>query len=244
VGKAIRKALSVILAAILGAFLTTLFIVCYTPEHPYTKQLISNNYDLNQKKAIKNSVNSSVGVVYINHANESISSFSGTYFTFGKKHYILTTAHGIFGKCENIVAFHFKENVKCIKFAKFDREKDYVIFEIEKMSTRTPIKIPHTLATWKKNYNILDKTYYTGYPNRVGPTTWTGNISGFDGDYLIIQSYAWPGSSGAGVFDEKGKLIGIIVAIDVGQSEYGYQVLNNSLIVVPIWHVDFGSLVE
>jgi len=242
--KAIRKALSIIFAVVLGVSLTTLILVCHAPEYPHTNQLISNNYDLNQKKAIRNSVNSSVGIVYINHANESVSSFSGTYFTFGGKHYVLTTAHGIFGQCENIVAFHFEETARCVRYAKFDHERDYVIFEIEGMSTRTPIKIPHALATLAKNYNILDKTYYTGYPNRVGPTTWTGNISGFDGDYLIIQSYAWPGSSGSGVFDEKGKLIGIIVAIDVGQSEYGYQVLNNSLIVVPIWHVDFDSLME
>ena len=118
------------------------------------------------------------------------------------------------------------------------------IFEIEEMEDRKPIKVPNALANWKKSYNLLDKTYYTGYPNSIGPTTWTGNISGYTGDYLIIQTYAWSGASGSGVFDERGELIGIVMALDVGANEYGYQVLNNFVIVVPIWQVDFGSLLE
>jgi V8-like Glu-specific endopeptidase len=125
-----------------------------------------------------------------------------------------------------------------------DKDKDYVIFEVEEMVDRIPIKVPRALASWKKSYNLLDKTYYTGYPNSMGPTTWTGNISGFTGDYLIVQSYAWSGASGSGVFDERGELIGIIMALDVGTTEFGYQILNSFVIVVPIWQVDFGSLLE
>jgi len=34
------------------------------------------------------------------------------------------------------------------------------------------------------------------------------------------------------------------MALDVGANEYGYQVLNNFVIVVPIWQIDFGSLTE
>ena len=112
------------------------------------------------------------------------------------------------------------------------------------MPTRKAIKVPRALGSWKKSYNLLDKTFYTGYPNSIGPTTWTGNISGFTGDYLVVQTYAWSGASGSGVFDERGELIGIIMALDVGANEYGYQVLNNFVIVVPIWQIDFGSLME
>ena len=61
---------------------------------------------------------------------------------------------------------------------------------------------------------------------------------------MIIQTYAWSGASGSGMFDEKGELIGIIMAIDVGVTEFGYQVLNNFVIVVPIWQMNFDSLTE
>jgi len=174
----------------------------------------------------------------------SISSLSGTYFTFNGKYYVLTSAHGVLKGCGGLMIFHFDEHGQCTKMIKIDRDADYAIFEVEKMDTRTAIKVPKALASWKKNYNLLDKTYYTGYPNSIGPTTWTGNISGFTGDYLIIQTYAWSGASGSGVFDERGEMIGIIMALDVGANEYGYQVLNNFVIVVPIWQIDFDSLLE
>ena len=125
-----------------------------------------------------------------------------------------------------------------------NKKVDYAIFEVEQVMSRKPIKIPRALANWKKSYNLLDKIYYTGYPNSVGPTTWTGTISGYTGDYVIVQSYAWSGASGSGVFDETGELIGIIMALDVGAGEYGYQVLNNFVIVVPIWQVDFSGIME
>ena len=156
----------------------------------------------------------------------------------------LTSAHGVLKGCDGLMVFHFEENQPCTKMVIINRDADYAIFEIKAMETRKAIKIPKALANWKKSYNLLDKTYYTGYPNSIGPTTWTGNISGFTGDYLIVQTYAWSGASGSGVFDERGELIGIVMALDVGANEYGYQVLNNFVIVVPTWQIDFGSLLE
>jgi len=110
------------------------------------------------------------------------------------------------------------------------------------MPTRKAIKIPRALANPRKSYNILDKTYYTGYPNSTGPTTWVGTIAGVGPDYLIMQSYAWSGASGSGVFDEKGSLIGIIMALDVGRTKEGVQILNNFVIIVPTWAIDWEQV--
>jgi len=240
----IQSAASVIFGVIFGLFLITILLLHPQPESPHSYQTVSKHYDISQKQAITRSVNSAVRVVSMDMTVGSVSSLSGTYFTFGGKYYILTSAHGVLKGCESVMVFHFEEYEQCIRMIKIDREADYAIFEILEMDTRKPIKVPKALANWKKSYNLLDKTYYTGYPNSIGPTTWTGNISGFTGDYLIVQSYAWSGASGSGVFDERGELIGIIMALDVGANEYGYQVLNNFVVVVPIWQVDFGSLLE
>jgi len=240
----IQGTLSVILGVIFGLFLMTLLFLHPQPESPHSYQTVSKQYDISQKQAITRSVNSAVRVVSMDMSVGSISSLSGTYFIFNGKYYVLTSAHGVLKGCGGLMIFHFNEHGQCTKMVKLDRDADYAIFEVEKMDTRTPIKIPKALANWKKSYNLLDKTYYTGYPNSIGPTTWTGNISGFTGDYLIIQTYAWSGASGSGVFDERGELIGIVMALDVGANEYGYQVLNNFVIVVPTWQIDFDSLME
>lgn len=235
---------SMFFGTIFGLFLITILALHPQPQSPHSYEATSKHYDISQKQAITRSVNSAVRVVSMDLSNGSVSSLSGTYFTFKGKYYVLTSAHGVLNSCDNLMIFHIKDFKNCIRFVKIDREADYAIFEVEEMPARTAIKLPRALGSWKKSYNLLDKTYYTGYPNSIGPTTWTGNISGFTGDYLVVQTYAWSGASGSGVFDERGELIGIIMALDVGANEYGYQVLNNFVIVVPIWQVDFGSLME
>jgi V8-like Glu-specific endopeptidase len=240
----IQGATSILLGVIFGLFLVSLLFLHPQPENPHSYGTVSHHYDISQKQAIKRSVNSAVRVVSMDLATGGVASLSGTYFEFENKYYVLTSAHGVLAGCEGLMVFHYGNHTQCTRLAKIDREVDYAIFEIAEISSRTPIKVPNALATWRKSYNLLDKTYYTGYPNSIGPTTWTGNISGFTGDYLIIQTYAWSGASGSGVFDERGELIGLIMALDVGVTEFGYQVLNNFVIVVPIWQIDFGSLLE
>lgn len=240
----IRSIGSIVFGIIFGLFLVTLLALHPQPQSPHNYQTVSKHYDISQKQAIRRSVNSAVRVVSMDLTSGGISSLSGTYFTFREKFYVLTSAHGIISKCDSLVIFHIKDYKSCIKLIKVDRDADYAIFEVEQMPARTAIKVPKALGSWKKSYNLLDKTYYTGYPNSIGPTTWTGNISGFTGDYLVVQTYAWSGASGSGVFDERGELIGIIMALDVGANEYGYQVLNNFVIVVPVWQIDFGFLLE
>ena len=242
--KIARSIGAVIFGTIFGLFLVTLLSLHPQPQSPHSYQTVSKHYDISQKQAITRSVNSAVRVVSMDLKSGRVSSLSGTYFIFEDKYYVLTSAHGIIGDCDSLVIFHIKDYKTCTRIVKIDRDSDYALFEVEEMPTRKAIKVPRALGSWKKSYNLLDKTYYTGYPNSIGPTTWTGNISGFTGDYLVVQTYAWSGASGSGVFDERGELIGIIMALDVGANEYGYQVLNNFVIVVPIWQIDFGSLME
>ena len=56
-------------------------------------------------------------------------------------------------------------------------------------------------------------------------------------------SYAWQGSSGSGVFDSKGKFVGHVVAVDVGQTEFGFQILQNVVLVVPAFKIDWSKVI-
>lgn len=236
--------LSITFGVIFALFLLVVFSLHPQPESPYSYETTSTHYSISDKQAIRRSVNSAVRVVSMDIEKGAMSSLSGTYFVYHGKYYILTSAHGIVGSCKKIFVMHLDETSNCKDMIVINRKNDYAIFEVEEMFSRKAISIPRALPNWRNSYNILDKIYYTGYPNSIGPTTWTGNISGFTGDYIIVQSYAWSGASGSGIFDEKGELIGIIMALDVGSNEFGYQVLNNFLVVVPIWQVDFDIIME
>jgi len=70
------------------------------------------------------------------------------------------------------------------------------------------------------------------------------SYSGTDmaGTYYIINGFAAPGSSGGGVFDKYGRLVGLVSAIEVHPDpvfsiEY-YRTYNSMVIVVPISHAD------
>ena len=89
----------------------------------------------------------------------------------------------------------------------------------------------------------MNRIFYTGYPNSVGPLTVDGHIAGYDGDdYVFLNSYAWSGSSGAGVFSQSGNYIGYVIAIDVGQTHYNTpQVIEDVVLIVPAFKIKWES---
>ena len=89
------------------------------------------------------------------------------------------------------------------------------------------------------------KAYYTGYPNNTGPLTFGGRVVGYTNeDFIYFHSYAWGGSSGAGVFTANGDFVGYVLAIDMGQTEFGISVLENIVIVVPAFKIDWATILD
>ena len=136
---------------------------------------------------------------------------------------------------------------------------------VEKISRETSVKIyvltdttvghgSGTYFTYRGHYFVLtayhvteDKpVIYTGYPNLTGPLTIYGTVSGFSvDDSIILQSYAWGGASGSAVLDYRGRLIGIVVGIEVVTSMTGLPSENENVILIKrfeeglLKHVDF-----
>ena len=202
---------------------------------------ISKAYTISEKKSLKKSVDSAVRVMSVDETGEGISLASGTYFTHGGKYYVLTVSHAIAGVCEDVMVSYFNQSAKCVEYVIVDTQIDYAIIEIEKMHDRKPLRLFNSVDFRPSKYpQLLDKTYYTGYPNNIGPLSFTGTVSGFaDNGIIFLNSYAWTGSSGSGVFNDRGKLVGIIMALDVGTTQYGVDVLENLLIVVPVHQIDW-----
>ena len=177
------------------------------------------------------------------------STTTGTYVVANDKHYIITVAHGIQGPCALISIIHDDQYYSCVELLKIDPIIDYVIMEVDgPLSDRIPLRVPGDLphgTQWNNSYSILTNIIYTGYPNTRGPLTLKGNVIGYGEDeYLYVFSHAYGGSSGSGVFTEEGKYIGYIVAIDVGGSDHGTDVLENIVIVAPAFNIDWSVILN
>ncbi len=173
---------------------------------------------------------------------------TGTYFVVGDTPYVMTVHHGIHGPCWLVRVIHEGEQYGCKEYITMDEENDYVIMEMEApLSNRTPIRIPEDLphgTQWKPSYSILNTIIYTGYPNTVGPLTLRGDVVGYGDEYVYVFSHAYGGASGSGVFTHDGKYIGYVVAIDVGVTEHGLDILENIVIVAPAFNVDWSVVLN
>ena len=142
---------------------------------------------------------------------------SGNYFKFGKHRFLLTAAH--VAEESNGVNMFIKDGDNLIGFdiAFIDKEKDIAIIvpkeDLEHIKARR----------WKvnKDKHMLGETVnYTGYPAGLGKILIRGMVSAHYKDNLIIQGFALPGSSGSVVFDSSGRVVGVVSAIALHQSNY------------------------
>jgi hypothetical protein len=206
---------------------------------------VSNLLDRRAALTVRKSRKSAVNVMSISE-DGFISSSSGTYFVIGDRHYIITVSHGIVGGCASVRILSAGHMTECIRIAMIDRDIDYAIIEVEQIPARTPIRIPQEYPNnrdWERHLAIQRTVYYTGYPNGSGPLTFEGQIAGHDNsENIYMHSFAWPGSSGSGVFSETGEMIGLIVAISVGATDYGIDVLEDVVIVIPLYKIDWNML--
>jgi hypothetical protein len=209
---------------------------------------VSRYLNNQQKSVIKKSRNSSVRIVSYSAKMDGIASLSGTYFTAFGKHYVLTVMHGLGGYCEFTKIVVDNKFFNCVEYIIVNVADDYAIMEVDPIPIREPLNFPRDLPKnkeWKNDLSLMTVVYHTGYPNNMGPLTFDGNIVGYsDDNYIYLNSYAWSGSSGSGVFNERGKLIGYVLALDIGMSEYGIDILEDIVVVVPASVVDWDYFYE
>ena len=196
--------------------------------------------------AVTRSRQSSVQVFSYDLSDGGISAMSGTYLTYKNKYFVLTAAHGIYGPCgfTNIVV---EDTLyPCRQYVLTDRQWDYMIIEVDKILHRRPVKIPDQIPhrrEWKEELATQNGIFYTGYPNDGGPYTFDGRVVGYQEDAaLFVDGYGWSGSSGAGVFSQSGNLIGWVMALEVGYTEFGPQVLENFIWVIPLFKIDWPAV--
>lgn len=211
------------------------------------QEQVSKYHSVSYKKAVKKSRDSAVRIISIDSVEGHVSTFSGTYIKSYGSYFVVTVAHGLAGPCEFTKVVYADELYDCVKIIEKNDAIDYAVIQVEPIPTRVAVKLPRDLPRnqqWKQAFSLHSKVIYTGYPNNIGPLSIGGHVTGANGtNFIYLDSYAWEGSSGSGVFDSKGRFVGYVIAIDVGATEFGVQVLNNVVLVVPSFKIDWIKLI-
>ena len=253
----LAKLFAQILSVVVLSFCISLGIYISTGESlkfPSESELrdlnnVSRDLDSKQALAVNLSRNSVLQVLSGSKDRNGFTKMSGTYVTHDNKFYVITAAHGIVGDCELMFVATSSDGIHdCVRYITIDRAIDYAIVEIEEVKERIPIKLRHAMPSnreWRQETSALNQIFYTGFPNGLGPLTFDGSVAGMsDENYILLHSYAWPGSSGAGVFSYDGNMIGIIIALNVGLTAAGYDVLEDLVIVTPLFMIDWNTAYE
>jgi hypothetical protein len=216
----------------------------------YSKATISDSISHVEFRSAKKSRNSAVRIVSMSVDGSGVSSMSGTYIEFLNRYYVLTVMHGLLGSCDLTKILVDEIYYNCVEYVSGDTFNDYMIMEVERIYPREPISLLGDIQIMSYELSppeLLDKIYYTGYPNTMGPFTVPGTVVGYDppgGKNFYALSYAWMGASGSGVFGKDGKLIGYVIAIDVGASEFGVQILENVVMIGSVHEVDWNPVLK
>ena len=166
---------------------------------------------------------------------------SGTYFTYRGHYFVLTAYHVTEDK--PVIIGEVGGQILPLTLFVHNKTTDTAILKVSPYEGVKPLKL--RLAN-QNGVKVGQKVLYTGYPNLTGPLTIYGTVSGFSvDDSIILQSYAWGGASGSAVLDYRGRLIGIVVGIEVVTSMTGLPSENENVILIKrfeeglLKHVDF-----
>ncbi len=185
---------------------------------------------------IEQSRESSVEILSYDSEGRQVSG-SGAYIRYKNTYFILTAAH-VVADSSMAVVFYGDEKI-IAKVLYFSHETDLAILGIKGMFTRVPLK-------WRTaDPAIGDEVVYTGYPNGYPSLTIKGSVSGHVGSKVILHSYAWNGASGSAVLDRKGRIIGVLSAVDVGHA-FGAipQIIEDVVIVTSVHRLKIEDLLS
>jgi len=139
-----------------------------------------------------------------------VGSGSGNYFRLGKHRFIITAAH-VVNQVEEIVILEKGFSRTTAKVVYINPTTDLaVLVPTERLKYTKAIPFRRDI-----NNQMGEKIYHCAHPGREGWHISDGLLTGTHNDTLMLNTFAWPGSSGGVVFDESGRVLGVLSAIRV-----------------------------
>lgn len=153
---------------------------------------------------------SSVKIVSFKDGEETGHS-SGNYFKIGQHKFILSAAH-IVSEEEILMVQDYANQVE-LQLAIFDPFNDIAIF-VPKTDLKSVRPINYIT---NKEVDVTGNTVvYAGYPASLNKSVFNGTVASCNLTSLVMQSFALPGASGSVIFDNKGMVLGVLSAVQLG----------------------------
>ena len=224
-----------------GGLLALSLVACYAPSF----ETCSTDFELTRIEVTKattrvadNSREATVKVFSLRPDGKAFG--TGTVFKYKGQVVILTAAH-VISDARNTIVVDTGSRELPGTVVYMDPRSDIAVVTITGDLGIKPLPLR---PVHEGNIKIGTDVLYSGFPNDIGLLTVEGYIIGTHrhGD-LYMHSYGWPGASGSAVFTNDGRLVGVLVALDVGSGLLGMpNIIEDVVIVVPVWKLDFDLL--
>ena len=139
---------------------------------------------------------------------------SGTYMVAYGERIVVTAAHVVEGA--TTMRILGRDNESVVGRVVFrDDTADIAVLVVPEIETRTAIRYRPQMSYDERL--IGTKLTYTGFPSHHDLLTIRGYVAALERNYIVTNMFGWFGSSGSGVFDQRGRLVGVVSGIDVGR---------------------------
>lgn len=167
---------------------------------------------------------------------------TGTYFKYKGQHIVVTAAHiwaeSVPSPLTSAAMIESPHEQVIGKIVYWDPYVDIAVLVVPAMESRTPAKFVRD-----PEYVVGEDVVYSGFPGANSLLTFEGQLAGDGyGTDLAMHSMAWGGSSGSGVFDSKGRFVGVVSSIMVGRGFMGPQLVGTIVYVAPANLIDMAYL--
>lgn len=218
-------------------------IIVQTPEVQCVVTTATEMAEVSNSRKLRKTANKSRNAAVRVYSPDGSIRGSGTYFNIEQHQVILTAAHVVQDMpFMRIVGENGEQALAVTAYMQFDESQDLAILLLsEPLSTREAIHLDPL-----RDYSGLigSSVVYTGFPGAHDLQTIFGSVSGAEDGNIVMHSYAWPGSSGSAVLNDKGKVVGILRAIDLNQGLYGPQLTGDMVWLSPLQTLDLGKVVK
>ena len=153
---------------------------------------------------------------------------SGNLFNIGNEYFIVTAAHVVDSNLNYLIQEENGNVLTCNIIYK-DIGNDVAVLKPYGEFTKT-ISSPY-LVNMQKDL-IAKELYYAGNPGELNHISIRGWVAESGRKRIVMQSFAWPGSSGSVVFDSAGRVIGVVSAIPLVPNFYEGTMMPMSQIVM------------